>query len=143
MNNKLLFVRSILIIGAVLDALFVPPLIIPSLAGMVIGVKSFKPDAASLYLMHVAAALMAGWMGVLFWTAIKPVERRGIIPITLFPLLSGLAAAGIYFYQSGGISLGRTIALVSISMVLFIAQFIGYLFTKEAIIVHSQPNEKH
>lgn len=132
MDKKILFVRITLISGAIADALFVPPLMFPKLAGMVIGVNNFTPDPVSLYLMNVGAALMAGWTGILFWAAFKPIERRGIIPITLFPLLSGLIAAGVPFYLSGGITLGRIVPLWCVSLILMIAQAIGYFFMKEA-----------
>ncbi|MBP7736500.1 MAG: hypothetical protein KA369_11050 [Spirochaetes bacterium] len=132
MDKKVLFVRITFIAGAVADALFVPPLMFPKLAGMVIGINDFAPDATALYLMNVGAALMAGWTGILLWAAANPIERRGIIPITLFPLLSGLIAAGIPFYMAGGISLGRMAPLWCVSVILMIAQGIGYFFMKNA-----------
>jgi hypothetical protein len=132
MDKKILFVRITFIAGAVADALLVPPLMFPKLAGMVLGVNDFAPDAAALYLMNVGAALMAGWTGILLWAAADPIERRGIIPITLFPLLSGLIAAGIPFYMAGGISLGRMAQLWCVSLILMIAQGIGYFFMKNA-----------
>lgn len=36
------------------------------------------------------AALMWGWTFLLFWASRKPLERKGVILITLFPALLGL-----------------------------------------------------
>jgi hypothetical protein len=131
MDKKVLFVRICFLTGAILDALFVLPLIYPKLAGfIVLGIDNYNPDAMTTYLMNVGAALMAGWAGILFWAAIKPIERRGIIPVTVFPLLSGLMAAGIYFYISNGIQLEKILPLLMISFLLIVAQSIGYFITK-------------
>jgi hypothetical protein len=131
MDKRILFVRISFITGAILDAIFVLPLTFPKLAGILLGVDNFIPDAITIYMMHAGAALMAGWTGILFWAAIKPIERRGIIPITLFPLLSGLIAAGVYCYISKGIRLDKILPLWTVSVVLIIAQSISYYITKD------------
>jgi hypothetical protein len=134
MDRKTLYLRICFITGAVLDAFFVPPLMFPKLAGcIVLGIDNYHPDTMAAYMMHVGASLMAGWTGILIWAAIKPIERRGIIPITVFPLLSGLMAAGIYFYISGGIQIERIVPLIMISFILIIAQSIGYFITKDVM----------
>lgn len=132
MDKKILFLRICFLTGAILDVFFVFPLIFPGLAGlMILGIDNYNTDFLSLYMMNAGAALMAGWAGILFWAAIKPIERRGIIPITIFPLLSGLIAAGIYFYISSGIQLIKILPFIMISVVLMVAQSIGYFITKD------------
>jgi hypothetical protein len=132
-RKSILFVRTVFITGAVLDALFVIPLVSPRLAGLIVlHVDGYQADVMTTYMMNIAAALMAGWAGILFWAAVKPVERRGIIPITLFPLLSGLLAAGVRFYLAGGTSLANIVPLLFVSLVLMIAQGFGYVLMQRA-----------
>jgi hypothetical protein len=132
MNANAIFVRICFLTGAIFDVIFVFPLMLPSLFGMMLGINNYSPDANTIYVMHAGAALMAGWAGILFWAAVKPIERRGIIPITLFPLLSGLIAAGIYFYISGGIELAKIVPLWMVSIILLIGQAIGYFITRNS-----------
>ena len=131
MDMKILYLRICFLTGAILDAFFVLPLMFPKLAGFIVGIDNYNPDTMTMYMMNVGAALMAGWTGILFWAAIKPIERKGIIPITIFPLLSGLIAAGIYFYISGGIQLEKILPLLMVSVILIISQSIGYFITKD------------
>ncbi|MCG2715800.1 MAG: hypothetical protein L6422_05875 [Candidatus Marinimicrobia bacterium] len=39
---------------------------------------------------------MAGWTVLLIWADRKPIERKGVLLITVFPVLLGLVVAGIY-----------------------------------------------
>jgi hypothetical protein len=42
---------------------------------------------------------MFGWTALLLWADRKPIERRGILLITIFPVIAGLAATtalGVY-----------------------------------------------
>jgi hypothetical protein len=42
------------------------------------------------YGMRYGAPLMAGWTVLLLWADRKPVERRGVLPITAAPVIAGL-----------------------------------------------------
>jgi len=46
--------------------------------------------------MGLAASLMLGWTFLLIWADQKPVERKGILLLTIFPVISGLLSAGIF-----------------------------------------------
>jgi hypothetical protein len=46
--------------------------------------------------MGVGASLMAGWTILLIWADRRPIERKGVLLITVFPVLFGLVVAGIY-----------------------------------------------
>jgi hypothetical protein len=101
--------------GAILDAFMVPILVSPKLCGLMIGMPNFNPDLITRYIMNVGAALMASWTGVLIWAAMKPIERKGIVWITLLLLQSGLVVSGITLYVQNGISLEKAVPIWSIS----------------------------
>jgi hypothetical protein len=42
------------------------------------------------YGMRYGAPLMAGWTALLLWADRRPVERRGVLPITMAPVIAGL-----------------------------------------------------
>ncbi len=43
------------------------------------------------FAMGWAAVFMIAWTILLFWASLKPVERKGIIPLTLYVVVVGLA----------------------------------------------------
>jgi len=46
--------------------------------------------------MGLAASLVLGWTVLLIWADQKPVERKGILLLTIFPVISGLIVANLY-----------------------------------------------
>ncbi len=113
-------------IGAVVDAATVLPLLIPSVAGAMLGVDRFAPNAEYRYVAGLCAALMAGWTAVLIWADRDPVARRGILLLTVCPVVLGLAAAGVYAMQSGlvrPVYIAPIFAVQFAVIVLFIAAY--------------------
>ncbi|WP_156689729.1 hypothetical protein [Mycobacterium sp. Marseille-P9652] len=88
-------------IGALVDAVMVVPLLVPSVAGAMFGIDGFAPGSDYRYAAAVSAALMAGWTALLIWGDRDPVGRRGVLLLTVCPVLLGLVAAGVYAMGSG------------------------------------------
>src|SRR5512134_191242 len=89
--RKLLFVSYW--IGIVADGLATVVLFSPTVANMMFQPRTFEISANFLYVSRIAGALMLGWTVLLFWAQLKPVERADILLITLFPVVTLLAAA--------------------------------------------------
>ncbi len=94
-------------VGAVADALAATLMLLPEAGSVVYGTR-FEPDAAYRYAMGLGASLMLGWTVLLLWANRRPVERRGVLMITVF-LIFGLALAGAYAVSSGLIATPRMI----------------------------------
>ena len=45
--------------------------------------------------MGIGAALMAGWTVLLLWGAANPIERRDILLLTVFPVITGILLATV------------------------------------------------
>ncbi len=75
-----------------------------AIADVLIGVLTLVPSRMGLpgfrYPMGLAASLMIAWAVLLLWADRKPVERRGVLPVTVLVIL-GLMASGIYSAATG------------------------------------------
>ena len=59
--------------------------------------------------MGLGASLMFGWSLLLIWAYRKPVERKGILVITIFPVITGLMASGLYAVAAGIFPIARIV----------------------------------
>lgn len=82
--------------GAIADAVAAVIMLFPKLGGAVYGRADFVPGEDYQYAMALGASLMLGWSMLLLWADRKPVERRGVLLLTVFPVIVGLALAGVY-----------------------------------------------
>lgn len=76
-------------IGA--DALWAVGLFVPRVYGALTGTPDFDPDVQVRLIMAMGGTLMTAWTLLLLWAERKPLERRGVILLTAFPLVSGLS----------------------------------------------------
>jgi len=91
-------------VGAIADALAGVAMLFPEVGGVVYGISDFEPTTAYRYATRLGASLMFGWTVLLLWADRKPLERRGILPITVF-VIAGLAWAGAFAVNADLISL--------------------------------------
>lgn len=69
---------------------------------------------------------MAGWTALLIWADRDPVARRGVLLLTVCPVVLGMAAAGAYAVHSGlvrPIHIGPTFAVQVGLVVLFLGAY--------------------
>lgn len=79
-------------IGALVDALAAVAMLVPAVGATLYGMSGFEPGDDYRYAMRLGASLMLGWSLLLLWADRKPVERRGVLPITVL-VVAGLAWA--------------------------------------------------
>lgn len=96
-------------VGAVADAVCAVAMLAPRWLGAVYGIADFEPGSDYRYAMGLGGSLMLGWTLLLLWADRRPVERRGVLLITVFVIL-GLASAGAYAVGSGLIAPGEMIS---------------------------------
>jgi hypothetical protein len=97
--------------GAVTDALAAIVMIFPQLRTLIFGSGSFTITPEYRYALGLGAALMLGWTVLLIWGSFKPIERKGLLIITVFPVITGIVVAQIYAVISGYIQLGKVVPL--------------------------------
>jgi hypothetical protein len=99
-SQRIKFLRISYWAGAVFDALVLIPMLSPRVGGIAFGIPNFNPGNDYAYAMYLAASLMAGWVLLLIWADQKPLERKGVLLLTVFPVLVGLTLSGIYAVTS-------------------------------------------
>ncbi|UCH28148.1 MAG: CoA-binding protein [Myxococcales bacterium] len=86
--------------GAIADGSAAVVMLVPEMGAAVYGMEDFEPGPEYRYAMRLGASLMLGWTVLLLWADRKPLERRGVLPITVF-VIAGLAWAGGYAVSAG------------------------------------------
>jgi len=99
MNRKISLLKASFLAGAVADAGIGVLMLIPSRMG----------QTEITYPMGLGASLMFGWSLLLIWAYRKPVERKGILIITIFPVITGLMASGLYAVAAGIFPIARIV----------------------------------
>ncbi len=100
-------------IGALVDALAALGMAAPRLYGPTLRFEApfdrTRPEFS--YAIRAGAPLMAGWTVLLLWADRRPLQRRGVLPITVAPVIAGLIANDTHAVRAGQLS-GRSLAPV-------------------------------
>ncbi len=94
--------------GAILDALASLSMLSPALFAATNNLPNFHPGDEYRYAMGMGAALMLGWTALLLWADRKPLERKGVLLLTLVPVVLGLVVNEIVAVHAGFLSVGAT-----------------------------------
>ncbi len=94
--------------GAILDALAALSMLFPPLFAATNGLPDFHPGVDYRYAMGMGASLMLGWTTLLLWADRKPLERKGVLLITLLPVVLGLVINEIVAVRAGFLSVAAT-----------------------------------
>jgi hypothetical protein len=86
-KNAVLWLRVSYWAGALIDLLAGLSMLFPPLFVLNRQLGSFSPTPAYRYALGLGAPLMLAWTVLLLWADRKPLERRGILPITLLVIL--------------------------------------------------------
>ncbi len=130
MKDRSALLRLCFIIGAITDGLAMIPMLLPQLGAALFGGDFSRLGVEYRYAMGIGASLMAGWTALLIWGSIKPMERRGILVLTIFPVVTGIVGASIYGIQKQVIEFRRTIPLLIHLSLVSILYVYAYLKTR-------------
>ncbi len=95
------FIKTCYFFGVAADLIAALPLIFPEIAKLMFGLNSLNADNGYLYVSRIGASLMVGWTLLLVWGSFKPIERKGILLLTVFPVLIGLLISSVLVVNSG------------------------------------------
>jgi hypothetical protein len=110
-NNSVRWLRISYWAGAVLDAAAALSMLSPDLFATVNGLSGFHPDIEYRYAMGMGASLMLGWTVLLLWADRKPLERKGVLLMTLVPVVLGLVVNEVIAVRAGFLPLLATVPI--------------------------------
>lgn len=120
MNNQIRWLRISYWAGALADGLAFLRLLFAEV----------MPDASADmgYNMGVkwGAALMLGWTFLLIWADRKPLERKGVLLLTIFPVIVGLMATSIVTYAAGFATVGTLVLNLVVETALIVLLAFSY-----------------
>ena len=132
MNRSIFWLRIAYWTGAVMDAVMLIPMLFPPAGAAMFGMDDFHPGPEYRYAMYVGASLMAGWTALLIWADHKPVERRGVILLTIIPVIFGMIGASLYIAGSGLAAPERILPMIAIEVFLAILYLSAYLGSRSS-----------
>jgi predicted neutral ceramidase superfamily lipid hydrolase len=106
-----LLVQIAFLVGAVTDGLAIIPMLSRRVGVALFGGDSSRNNTEYRYSMGIAASLMAGWTLLLLWGAASPIERRDILLLTVFPVVTGIVFATVIAARRRIVLLSRVIPL--------------------------------
>lgn len=125
-THKIILLKISFWIGAIIDALAAIQLLIPSLWASSYGLTIDTTTGALTTALFTAAALMLGWTGLLIWADRKPIERKGILLLTAFPVVFGMAANNVYAAASGLTTIQSVLPFLAMQCILSILFVFSY-----------------
>jgi hypothetical protein len=122
-SKKIIWLRISYWVGAFADGFATIRMLFPE----------FAHGVEYRYALGLGASLMFGWTILLIWADRKPLERKGVLILTAFPVVSGLLLAEFYAVISGIISFERMLPTGIFLVGLIILFSFSYFNAKSAV----------
>jgi hypothetical protein len=132
MSREIQLLRLSYWIGAIIDAIVGVLMIVPAMFGLKEGIVNFSPGPDYVFAMGMGSSLMFGWTILFLWADRKPVERKGILPITVFPVIVGIFVSRLYGISSGFLTLTYSIPDLIIPIFLCVLFLWSYYYSSNS-----------
>jgi hypothetical protein len=125
-HNAVFWLRVSYWVGAIVDGIAAIAILFPKLTRFFLGFEPI-PDPAYRFAIGMGAALMLGWTILLLWADQDPLARKGVLLITVFPVVLGIVGTEIYAVASGFIPLGKMVPTWALQILLISLFSASYL----------------
>jgi len=139
-DSRIIWLRISYWTGAILDGLWVIPMLFPALGAKIYGIENLSFGGEFRYALAVGAALMLGWTFLLIWADRKPVERRGVLLLTIIPVKVGLDLANIYLFVYGFATVEGMIPSWIVSLLIYVLFIYSYLNSRSLVVPRGARN---
>jgi hypothetical protein len=112
------WVRTACWIGAITDAGAAVQMLFPQVFAFAYRPNAFRPGPEYAFAMGMGASLMLGWTALLLWAARRPIERSGVLPLTVVPVIVGLVLNEIAGVARGFVPLGPLVLVFVLQLTL-------------------------
>jgi hypothetical protein len=130
--NSIFLLRFSYWFGAIADFINAVAMVYPPLMALMLNLDKAPTSLDSRLALFMGASLMFGWTVLLIWADRKPVERKGILLITIFPVIFGLGLTTLYGFLKGYIPLKGAIPIWILQIFLTALFLSAYLFARES-----------
>jgi hypothetical protein len=120
MDKRILLLRISYWVGAISDGFATLRMLFPRIVS----------GSEYRYALGLGASLMLGWTFLLLWADRKPMERKGVLLLTVFPVCMGLLLAEIYAVIRGVITLNEMLPTAIFLIVLIILFSFSYFYAR-------------
>jgi hypothetical protein len=121
MEPAIRWLKASYIVGAVADGVIGFLMLLPGRMG----------ETEFRYPMGLGASLMFGWTALLLWAYRRPMERRGVLLLTIFPVIGGLVASGVWAVAAGHFPVQKIVPSSILGTALII--LMGFSYRKATI----------
>jgi hypothetical protein len=136
-RNAILWLRISYRVGAIADAGFALAMVYPPLRQMLLFIPRMDVTVETRSALGMGAAWMFGWTVLLLWANAKPIERRGVLVITVCPVIAGLAVTTLYGVFAGYVPIASA-AAIWIFQVSLVSLFL-FSYFRASNVVQSTP----
>jgi|SRR5215467_5316794 len=112
------WVRVACWVGALTDAGAAIQMLFPSVFAFAYRPREFHPGPEYGFAMGMGASLMIGWTVLLLWASRKPIERRGVLLLTVFPVVLGLVINEMASIAEGFVPTGPLVPVFALQLAL-------------------------
>jgi hypothetical protein len=133
MTSAVRWLRISFWVGAIVDLVAGVQMLCPPLFAFGMRLTNFTPGPEYRYAMGMGASLMFGWTALLLWADRRPIERMGVLPLTVVPVIAGLAlneAAGV---GSGFLSLAAAAPIWALQAAISALFLVSYGVARHAL----------
>jgi hypothetical protein len=116
--------------GAIIDAIAAIQLLLPNFWASFDNITNYTENTTTNYALGTASALMIGWTALLIWADRKPLERKGVLLLTAFPVVIGMILNSIYAIIEGVRPLQNTIPEIGLQCGLIVLFTSSYFIAK-------------
>jgi drug/metabolite transporter (DMT)-like permease len=104
-------------VGAVADGIVAAVMFAQAILALPSPLTRYLPETPYRYAMGLAGSLMLGWTILLLWADRRPVERRGILIITIVVIL-GLMGSSVFSLSAGFMPARSVVPLLAFQIAL-------------------------
>ena len=124
------FLRICFWLGAITDAGAAVQMLSPRVFAFAYRVPDFAPGPDFRFAIGFGAPLMIGWTVLLLWADRAPMARKGVLPITVVPVILGIAANEVSALREGFIPLAALAPVWALQLVLAVAFIASYSYAR-------------
>jgi FtsH-binding integral membrane protein len=113
--------------GAIVDGLAAISMLATAIFGFGGGLSGLPPGAEYRYALGLGGSLMVGWTALLIWADRRPQERKGVLLLTVFPVITGIVLTGIAAVRAGLVPLPKMLPGIIVPAVVGALMTVAYL----------------